>query len=251
MAIISGKKYWHLTFLRDSKWPRAASHTKHKYNSPQEKYFIVALWKLLCAVIWKDLMEVGAKEVRRFPWSLKCKGSLDSSCIPLDTAVWAKSCSWVVASLGQRKNLSSATSLWEQGWTEEAFGGLGWFTDLHIPGFPWEGKASAACGGKESSGFLCKLFDLISCCCLVSLMVSGAVTWTDAVLLCRQKMKKLFVSSVARSRCWQGPAPRAEQNPSDAHPRLEGRAEGEGLLSESGAFLKPCNPVDASLLYFF
>lgn len=22
------------------------------------------------------------------------------------------------------------------GWTEEAFGDLGWFTDLHIPGFP-------------------------------------------------------------------------------------------------------------------
>lgn len=44
--------------------------------------------------------------------------------------------------------------------------------------------------------------------------------------------------------------PRAQQNPSDAHPRLEGRAEGEGLLPESGALLSPINPVDASLLYF-
>lgn len=57
-----------------------------------------------------------------------------------------------------------------------------WRLDLHIPGFPGEGKASAACGGKESSGFLCKFFDLISCCCSVSLMVSGAVTGADAAL---------------------------------------------------------------------
>lgn len=64
-------------------------------------------------------MEVGAKEVRKFPWSLKGKGSLDSSCIPLDTAVWAKSRSWIGASLGERKNLSSTRSLWEQGWPEE------------------------------------------------------------------------------------------------------------------------------------
>lgn len=64
-------------------------------------------------------MEVGAKEVRRFPSSLKGKGSLDSSCIPLDTAVWAKSRSWIGASLGQRKSFSSAPSLWEQGWPEE------------------------------------------------------------------------------------------------------------------------------------
>lgn len=91
------------------------------------------------------------------------------------------------------------------GMARGGFGGLGCFTDLHIPGFPWEGKASAACGGEESSGFLCRFFDLISCCCSVSLMVSGA--WTDAVLLCRQKMEKLFVFSVAQSRCWQGPAP--------------------------------------------
>lgn len=135
MAITSGKKIVAFNFPKGQQM--AGSHSKHKCNSSQEKYSIVALWKLLCAVIWKDLMEVGAEEVRRFPWSLKCKGSLNSSCIPLETAAGAKSRSCIVASLGQGKNLSSAPSLWEQDQNRTRGGGDWRLGLVHWPAYSW------------------------------------------------------------------------------------------------------------------
>jgi len=60
-----------------------------------------------------SFMEVGAKEIRRFPCSLECEGSLDSKvCIPLDTAVSGQITLLGVsaASFGRRENRPSARS---------------------------------------------------------------------------------------------------------------------------------------------
>lgn len=139
--------------------------------------------------------------------------------------------------------------------TGMARGGVWGLRLLHWPAFSWlplRRKGLCSSGRKESSGSLCKFFDLISCCCSVSLMVSGAVTWTDAVLLCWQKMKKLFVFSVAGSRCWQGPAPVLSSQSTAESQWCSSQAGGKGWgWSFCLSLPKPCNPVDASLLYSF
>lgn len=147
--------------------------------------------------------------------------------------------SWLVASFGQRQNLSSAPSLWEQGWPEEGFGGLGWFTAYSWLPLRRKGFCSLWWKGKLWIPLQILWFNFL----LLFSVIDGL--WSCHLNRCSadRKWKSCLFSQ------WQEAGagrvlplcftPRAQQNPSDAHPRLEGRAEGEGFLSESGAFLSP------------
>lgn len=110
-----------LTLLRESKWPRAAFYLLPTLSTNaipfQEKIFCCGSMKtFLCChleffLLWKWVQ----RRSEGFLCSLECEGSSDSSCIPLHTAVsLAKSRFWIVASLGHRENLPSASSLWVQ-----------------------------------------------------------------------------------------------------------------------------------------
>lgn len=68
-----------LTLLRESKWPRTAFHLLPTLSTNaipfQEKCFVVALWKLFCAVIWSFFFYgSGCKGDRKVPLLSRMRG---------------------------------------------------------------------------------------------------------------------------------------------------------------------------------
>lgn len=152
----------------------------------QEKYVVVALWTLLLADIW-----------RVFWYGIGCRGEQEVSQLSNAREVWTQPLfPWIQECLGPNNTLDCSFT-WPQenltlgqkcGYRSVAKDGFGGSDCFHLPVrglYGLKGLCSLLRKGQFVWVHHKPLRVVASCCCSVSLVVSGALTWPDTVLLCR------------------------------------------------------------------